>query len=403
MQLIQSETERESAKIRRPIYKDVEQLIVPGFLSHQARIGSTTFSFRSLTQQDIFLLNHRVGLEVRERIWKEWALAMGTWMVDGQLVLGDPHVAYQIREHLKYLPNRALADLFTIFQGFFSRVGRALRIIEAFCYEDFSRSLWRFSGKGMPNRISVSGLPGTENVGLNAAQQVWVAYNTGEDEREEWEQEWELAKFIASASAPKAIKKMAARDKNRTAVERDRRLRSIHEAYWQATGGKGELLGGGVHVQQSITREEMIEEMRRVREGEKDLHDMIVEDYKDRIRQHHSDARQRHSDARQRHEQRMLELQEAAADEVAAGRDSSLVGYTREQLAQFKGGPKHTRVVTNTSVNDLYAKYIEPPTQAGDWRMKDGKAATIQQPPQQQPVEQRGPTFRRGEPQEESG
>ena len=399
MQLILSEAERESAKVRRPIYKDVEQLIAPGFLSHQASIQGITFSFRSLTQQAIFLLNHRVGLEVRERIWKEWAMAMGTWMVDGQLILGDPQAAWQVRKILQFMPPRALDDLFSIFVGFFSRVGRALGLMEAFCYEDFARSLWRFSGKGMPNQVAFTGVLGSENIGLNSAQQVWMAYNQGEDEREEWEQEWELAKFIASASAPKAIKQMAARDKNRTAVERDRRLQSIHQAYWEATGGQGDLMGGGIHVQQAITREDLIEEMQRVRSGEKDMHDMIVEDYKDRIRHQHSKAEQEHK-------QRMLDLQTAAAEELAGTDDgveaTALVGYTRDQIAAFRKGPKHTRVQTSTPVNALYEKYIEPPTQAGAWQMGDGKAAPVQTGRLEEALEERKPLFHRGEPKEDA-
>ena len=395
MHLNLSDLERESARIRRPIYQDVESLLSPGFLSHQVVVGGVSLSLRSLTQQDIFLLTHRIGLQARERAWKEWALAMSTWVIDGHLVLGNQEVVHSIWETLNHLPAFTINTLFSILSGLFNRVGRAVSLVEAFCYEDHSRSMWRFSGKGTPTHTSASGVPGTETLGLNAVQQVWWAFNMAEDDRDTWEEEWERAKFIASASAPKAIKKMAGKEQTRAASERDRRLRIIHDAYWKATGGQGDLLGGGIRVQQAVSREDLVDEMAKVRRGEKDWHDMVVEDYKDRIRR-------KHQEAQQFHQQRMIEVQEAILEDDPSPQPDVLVGYTREQLAGFQRGPHRPVVQDGTSVNSLYHRYIEPEVKAGAVH-SDGRAVAVPRDNLGDALAGRNPQFHKGTSQEGSG
>lgn len=341
---------------RLPIYSDLEELISPGFLTHAVTISGVNLVMRSLFPSDFILLRHRLGRVRADRAWREWCIASSIWMIDGQILLEDPNATVIIRQHLNNMPMSGIETLFSIYTNLNNRVRAALQRLEAYCYEDVSRATWRTMGRGIPARNENIGIPGISSLGMNLAQRLWVAYNMSEDDRENWQQEWGIAKLIASASAPKGIKKLNMREESERTLEHERRVGVIHKTYFEATGIHLQENKDGLVVYRSVSPEELVQEMDRWVRGEKDVHDEIVDAYKDSIRA------KREAD-RQRHEKRMQEVETLQVEREEQNLPS-VVGYTAEQLQKLRAekglAPSRTgAIISNASYSGrLYEKYL---------------------------------------------
>lgn len=340
--------------LRRPIYADVEELINNGFLAVDAAIDDIPVTIRSLGPQEHYLLRHRVGIRGGIRVWKEWTIASSIWIVDGQVV-SDPNSPHMIRETLRQLHPMTVETLFSLYVGLNNRVSKAMSRTEAFCYETFSRSLWRMLGRDSQN-----------GRGLNHIQRMWIAFNLGEDDRTRWLQEWTAAKLIASAHAPKGIKQMNRREESERKLEDERRERVIRET-WAKTTGKAIEEENGVSVYRARTPEELVDEMNRALRGEKDWHDMVVDGYKNAIRK-------KYEGDKERHDKRMHALAEISA----TTNTNTLVGYTLEQLQAMHGSvPKRGGVVLDSGGSGhVYRRFIEPETRVGGIG-RGGKGETV--------------------------
>lgn len=372
--------ERKHAHGRRHIYADVEDLVSPGFLIHDVLIGGVAFSLRSLQPGDLKLLRHRVGLSRKINVWKEWTVASSVWMVDGQPLLESPDAVVRVRRTLRRLPNRLLDILFSLCMGLLHRVEQATPLVEAYCYEPYSRSLWKALRGYMPSDEQITGIPGTHRLGLNTVQRIWLIYNEAEDNQEEWLQQWAAAKFVASAHNPKGVKKVSRQDESARKSEKTRRERVIDETYLKVTGRLPNDKGKP-RLYRAVTADDLVDEMQRWVAGEKDYHDVVVEAYKEKIRQRFEEEKQ-------------AKLAEEAARQAAyieaQGREDGepvviqpLVGYTLDQLAEIRGGEPFRRgsvVYDNSNAAYVYQKYVEKDIEAGALQT-DGKAKAVPRQP----------------------
>lgn len=337
------------------MYSTLEEMLTPGFVAQAVSVGGISLSMRSLFPGEYLLLRHRIGLGGTDRDWKEWAVAMSVWMIDGQILFGDPNAAVRVRAALRSLPHSALDKVFSIYTSIQNQIRKAIDLVEAFCYEDFSRTLWRMVGRDNPAKESVAGVPFVSSLGMNHLQRLWVAFNIAEDERHQWQQEWASAKLVASAHSPKGVRRLNQREESERKLEDERRRKVIDRAYYESTGKRvGEA--SGMVVYRSVTPEELVEEMHRWQRGEKDFHDLIVDNYKNQIRA-------KHEADRQKHEERMRALEQLQAETGSVG-GSALVGYTEEQMRQLRMDPnsplrkRGAVVATSTNATRLYQKYV---------------------------------------------
>lgn len=361
----QKSTEAARAAARRDIYKDVETLISPGFLTHQVSVGGMSMSMRSLFPGDIFLLKHRMGRESTVRTWKEWAVASSVWMMDGQLLLGQPNTPARVQRSLRHMSRAGIDMLFSVFMGLFNRVTEALNRIEAFCYEDFSRQIWRRCGRQSPATDEFAGIPGVGSHGMNHAQRLWTAYNLVEDDRQQWMRDWQAAKLVASSNTPKGVKRIASRDKAEAANEEERRKRVISLCYERVRGAEDD--GSPYTVYRAVSAEELVAEMERWKRGESDRHDQIVEFHKNRIREQQRAQQEAHA-------QRMAALEAQRMLEGFTEEPTRMVGYTAEQLGEMlKDRPKGARQVAGTEQSRMMDKVVHQEIRPGVLG-KDGRA-----------------------------
>lgn len=316
---------------RARYYRDVDDLISPGFLSHTLKVGSVKLALRTLGPGDLFLLRHRTGEDFED--WQLWAIASSIWMVNGQSILGDSQWTPRMFTMLQRLPMRALRILFSTFTGLLNRAQRAEDAIEPYMYETVSRLRWQALGGDITNLRM--GLRGAEFIGLNLIQQLWVTFNRNEDLRNDYDSQWEGFKLVASSNSPKGVRKIDQKDAQRRKDE-DARRQSVQDRYFYYQVGLVDRDGFvrnrdrdlvGSRVGGTKTVEELEAEMKRWVAGEFDEHDRIVEDYKQRIL-----ARQAEVEMEREERRRQLALE--SERRMSEGFEPTpLIGYTQDQLA----------------------------------------------------------------------
>lgn len=374
------------AEKRRLIYQDVEALIQQGFISHQIVLAGVPLAFRSLSPGDQFILKHRASVGSL-RSWKLWVVASSIWMINGINLLPDTNAPVIVYEQLSGLPPKALEILFSIVIGLYNRVGLALRKTESYCYEPYSRMQWRLCGRLSSAKDAYTGIPGSEALGTNYVQRMWIAFNLAEDDRQAQIMAWQAAKLTARVTNPKGIKKLDTSDENLQKREDQRRKEAIHQMLQETLLGTTEEIPEEVVVmvrgqplkiprpRTARTDDDLVDEMRRWVEGEKDWHDLVVDRYKDRIREQYAA------------EQKQREESIAVAVEPEVQIDN-LVGYTPEQIAElkpelFNKSPGVKRIFDNSAPLALYQKYIA----------EDPKATVPEKKPLQESLQGRKPVL----------
>jgi len=369
----QGEWEAEKSSQRRFIYRDVEELLITGFLSHRVQVGRLDISLRSLSPGDLFLLNHRCGRNPGNKVWKVWVVATGIWMVNGFCLLEEPHAVNRMHRIVRGLPEPTIEILFSLVMGLYNRTTTALHRTEAFCYEPYSRSLWRMCGRNTSSD-KMTGIPGGERLGQNYVQRTWVAFNLGEDARDEMLHRWNAAKLIASASSPKGVRSLNAADERLHQREEDRRRQVIEavvrkilygeeEEQEKASGSwKVQVQGQSVDVpavKVAKTDAELEDQFRAWVAGEKDWHDIVVDTYKERIRQRFEKEKKERTDAI-----------DAAMQRAGTTGQTNMVGYTIDQLREVRPDlvaerPVSRRVFDGDAPASLYQKYLREDANPG--------------------------------------
>ena len=209
------------------VYRDVEPMLFRGFLTVSAEIGNVLFTFKSLNHHEFDMLR-LAGLNsggvASEKVWNTF-FAYCVFMIDGVNILPDrdrwiSRLAGTFRE----LPKAARQLIVRHLSEINRRASDAVALTEAYATETYSRFRWaQMRGLDLSSP-SVTGIHGTECLGLNWAQYIWRALNYFEDRNETLEREWEHAKFIGSCMAGKGISKVYQQDNDRRQKEKEERF-----------------------------------------------------------------------------------------------------------------------------------------------------------------------------------
>jgi hypothetical protein len=152
----------------------------------------------------------------------------------------------------------------------------SLDFLEGFCYSDKSRVLWNIY-KGS-NNVSLCGIEGIANLGINSTQESWIVINRQLDEEEEYNKDFRLSLMVASSMNGKGCQKIESQyDFHKRELE-ELRKDIIKYGYdkRRVLKSKEENKGWAVPLK---TREDMVRELNRQMSGDKDKHDVFVDDW----------------------------------------------------------------------------------------------------------------------------
>lgn len=288
---------------RESLYSDLRDLILNGFISHKVKLSGSVFAIRNLNNADnVYLTNCSYSEDDNE--WKVWVVARALWMVDGLLLLGEKNSAYFAYQRLKDLSKNTINRIFSLVIQLTKKANEQYKKIEPFTIEKASRALW-LQCKHIPIPSDrISGVIGSETLGINLAQRLWVSLNTQQDEIEKERKEWGNAKFVASAQSPKGVEKINKKEQSAKEQDEIRKKRFLDEFFYRQTGvitddeDKGKTTNRV--VKSASTPDELEKEMRMWVSGEHDEHDKIVLAYKNKVKE--------------RQEKELLERQQRIAD-----------------------------------------------------------------------------------------
>lgn len=323
-------------EVKPEVYESAVNLLTRGFLTVSVDIGEIPFIFKSLNHHEFQLVRMLSGFEDRSRstpprFW-DLFLAHMVLFVDGENVLADRnrHIGTLART-FKEMP-KAARNLLSRRLGELNRqANRATELIEAYATESYSR--WRWAQlRGLDlSSPAVTGIDGTERLGLSYAQLTWRAINYYEDLRQDHDAAWENAKFVGGCFAGKGIQKVYDRDSKRRQDERAERFNRKDQLLRHILLGdpieQDKRYGGAQVVMVASTVEELAEQVEKSLKGEQDWHDKVIKEYEDSIR----------TKSQQRKEQ-LDEMVEARQEEmggrnVAGG--TTLSGLTPDQVAEI--------------------------------------------------------------------
>lgn len=278
-------------EVNPEVYRDVGPLIFRGFLTVPAQIGEATFVFKSLNHHEFDFLR-LMGVMEKGTSYKHWdtLLAYNVFMIDGQNVLVDrERYIPRIIEMFDQMDLKPKQRIIRYMSEINRRANNAVLLSECYATENYSRYRWA-QLKGVDLCATAStGIPGSQNLGMNWAQLTWRAVNYYDDLHEQNEREWENAKFIGACFAgSKGLQKVNQHDLDRRQKEKDERfarkdkiLREVLLGEKQAEKLKqlhGAVLTGAHSV------EELASQLEKDLRGEKDWHDQVVEAHTDRIK-----------------------------------------------------------------------------------------------------------------------
>jgi hypothetical protein len=177
---------------------------------------------------------------------------------------------------------------------------------------------------------ALTGIAGTETVGLCWGQLIWRALNYYEDVRHRQDVDWENAKFVGGCMAGKGLQKIHNQDMQRRQKERQERWNHKDQLIRHVVFGDpleaDKRYGGAEVVQVASTVEELADQVQRSLRGEKDWHDEMIEAHERTIRERFQSQRD--------HLTTLVEARdvEMGGRSVVGGTD--IVGLTPAQVAE---------------------------------------------------------------------
>lgn len=251
-------------------YTHVKSLIFDGFIPFKASFFGVSCVFKALTPAEFRFLEILESNSIKRL---PYYFLYSLVFVDGICVLPQREQLHEkIVELWNRLPIPASNLIIEIIQAIQSAQFACYENLEPYLYENESRFAWFVQGgDAVKNRM----IRGYEIIGLNTAQESWIAFNKREDIREEQERLFEHSKFVVSGMVGgKEIRKIEASEQMRQTEEKKRR---------QEIRLKNKIAKNKLSAPLN-TVEDLLAELDRQIKGEKDIHDRIIEQHEKQLR-----------------------------------------------------------------------------------------------------------------------
>jgi hypothetical protein len=280
------------------VWQELEQFLFTGFLTSPAVVQGQSFVFKTMNPQELrmieFMRSAGRGLPEGNAAFRTSFIAHSVFMVDGNNCLYErPRNINRLTRALSKISAKVQEGIVENLTALNERAALLYPLVEAYAYENRSRFRW-FQIKLQPVHSPLStGIPGTDEVGMNVCQQTWVALNNIIDRNDEQERDWQHAKFIGSCFAGKGIRAIEEKDRGRREKERtdreDLKMKVLY-AYLNRKIGKDVENEEPVPVQlpdgrfahvvrrfKAESAEELAAQLSASLSGEMDHHDKVIE------------------------------------------------------------------------------------------------------------------------------
>ena len=277
-------------------YASVRSLIYDGglFRSFTSKEHNLYLKLRNPTQKDIDWIFECSPFNLRVR---ETALiSKCVYSINGRVLKGGEtleELLVLVSSISKPVNRRLLLCLNTLIE----KSQSAFDYLEAFSYEDESRSIW-LSWQAKSN-LGIRFLDD-----LSDLQAHWVVWNQIEDERKKVRVDWEQALLVTSSMNSKGAKSI----RDNWEVE-DKKIESYRKDLMKsARSGKMDKAEIRRLKNKKNNFQDLQEEYKRWLSGDEDEHDRIVREYKDSMYRKIEDDKRRAEEARERNRKRREDI-----------------------------------------------------------------------------------------------
>ena len=310
-----------------PNYDDVEDMLFKGFLTLPSRINGVSVVFKTINEKEHELANMMVVGEdetaQQERLC--YFLAYSVFVFNGVNILPyREEWVHSLVQLFSDLPFSFCLYLISLLSDLNARAKACVSDVEPYSFGVESRHNWQAYGSHLLSDRSITAIPGTENLGMNNHQKLWIFYNTREDVKQEYDRDYSLAKFMVSPHANKSVKRMNSKDQ----AKQRREAKKRRDMYLTKDGDVVTTEEGQIRIEQRSV-EELVAEMKKDLSGEKDFHDQVVEAHQKKVKAMHD---QKLEERQQRRAQARAKNNEVF-DGVGSKR--SFAVYDEEQVEQI--------------------------------------------------------------------
>lgn len=279
------------------VWEDLEVLLYQGFLVSHADIQNKHFVFKTLNHLELRSIDlMRMGSSKSEDSklrFRASFIAHSVLMADGVNVLWErpKHINRLIKLFMN-LNSKVQEKIIENLAVLNDRSTRCYPLTEVYVHENRSRYRWNQYKNSQLNSSTVTGIHGTELIGMNQCQLTWVALNHFIDKKDEIERDWANAKFIGGCMAGKGMRSLDDRDRARLEREKSDILEKkveVLKSYLNRTIGvelpKNITTLPDGRVAEVVTRnraesaQELKDQLTAALNNEKDAHDLIVEQH----------------------------------------------------------------------------------------------------------------------------
>jgi hypothetical protein len=267
-------------------YANIEEIITKGFLSELVEYENIKIVLKNLTDKEFVMLPYYSGRNSELNIF--YKLAFATYMINGvNYLVKRSDLIEELADFYKNVPAPFLSVLLEILEDVHLNYLETVNFFEGFCYTTKSRSLWRSLSNNL-FVINPYGIEGITSIGINSIQENWTIINKQLDVEDTYEQNFNLALLVASAFNGKGAKKIANNhESHKKDIEEYRETLSQY-GYDQRRKEEEKKREWAPSLK---TREDLVVELEKQMRGERDKHDLFMEDWYKKQRQKAEDAR----------------------------------------------------------------------------------------------------------------
>lgn len=291
------------------IWSDLEQFLNHGFLTASVNMLKHSFVFKTINQYEMtnvsFLKPYKADSVDIESMYRATFLAYSVFMIDGRNVIYNrPNNINKIISTFKKIDPEIQSRLIIALSKLNERANRLYPLTEVYAYETRSRYRWLQIKDSPIHSPIITGISGTDELGMNLVQQTWVALNRIIDYRDNLETEWTHAKFIGSCFNGKGVRSVDERDRGRREKEKsereDLKMKVLYKYLNRKSGNDEEppdlvrLPNGKMATISKRFRAESVDQLAdqlsAALSGEKDHHDMVISKYMKKIEERQSET-----------------------------------------------------------------------------------------------------------------
>ncbi len=280
------------------IWEDLETYLFQGFLISHSEVNGQHFIWKTLNHielKNLSFYRNPSNTSIQNRSnFKHAFIAFSIFMANGNNALHDRvRNIPKLIKLISKLPAAYTDKILEHLDILNTKASLVYPLVEAYSFEPRSRYRWFQVRDFVINDVGITGIPGTNELGLNNVQLTWCGLNRLEDRKERYESEWNNAKFIGGCFAGKGIRSVDDKDKMRREREKtdreDLKMRVLRDYLNRNSPGttkKSEVvsmpdgrLAEVVSRHRADSAEELAKQLTAALNQEKDAHDLIVESH----------------------------------------------------------------------------------------------------------------------------